>query len=158
MATGDPKYIPCYRSGLLLDVYRRHFTLGGMIRGRITGGGYLTDEKIEEMADSFYNCTACRRCALECPLGLDHGLITHLGRYILREIGVVPRALVVSVRAQLEGPYHNTSAVPVPALKDTLEFLEDDMLEEKSVKIVFPTDVEGSDYVFFKPVSSPSLW
>ncbi len=152
-ATGDPKDIPCYRSGLLLDVYRRHFTLGGMIRGRITGNGYLTDEKIEEMADSFYNCTACRRCALECPLGLDHGLITHLGRYILSEIGIAPKALVVSVRAQLEGPYHNTSAVPVPALKDTLEFLEDDMFEEKSVKITFPTDVEGSDYVFFAPVS-----
>ncbi len=152
-ATGDPKDIPCYRSGLLLDVYRRHFTLGGMIKGRITGGGYLTDEKIQEMAESFWNCTACRRCALECPLGLDHGLITHLGRYILSEIGIVPRALAVSVRAQLEGPFRNTSAVPVPALKDTLEFLEDDMFEEKSVRIKFPLDVEGSEYVFFAPVS-----
>lgn len=152
-ATDDPKDIPCYRSGLLLDVYRRHFTVGGMLKGRLTGGGYLTDEKIEEMAESFWNCTACRRCALECPLGLDHGLITHLGRYILSEIGIVPRALAVSVRAQLEGPFHNTSAVPVPALKDTLEFLEDDMFEAKSVKIKFPTDVENSDYVFFAPVS-----
>ncbi len=152
-ATGDEKDIPCYRSGLLLDVYRRHFTLGGMMRGRVSGHGYLTDEKIQEMADSFWNCTACRRCALECPLGLDHGLITHLGRYILSEIGIVPRALVVSTRAQLEGPFKNTSAIPVPALKDTLEFLEDEMLEEKSVKIKFPTDADGSDYVFFAAVS-----
>lgn len=152
-ATGDPKDIPCYRSGLLLDVYRRHFTLGGLLKGRISGGGYLTDEKIQEMAESFWNCTACRRCTLECPLGLDHGLVTHLGRYILSEIGIVPRALAVSVRAQLEGPFRNTSAVPVPALRDTLEFLEDDMFEAKSVKIKFPLDVEGSDYVFFAPVS-----
>lgn len=152
-ATGDPKDIPCYRSGLLLDVYRRHFTLGGMLKGRISGSGYLTDEKIQEMADSFWNCTACRRCALDCPLGLDHGLITHLGRYILSEIGIAPRALVVSTRAQLEGPFKNTSAIPVPALKDTLEFLEDDMFEEKSVKIKFPVDVDGCDYVFFPAVS-----
>ncbi len=152
-ATGDPRDIPCYRSGLLLDVYRRHFTLGGMLKGRVTGGGYLTDEKIQEMADSFWNCTACRRCVLECPLGLDHGLITHLGRYILSEIGIAPRALVVSTRAQLEGPFKNTSAIPVPALKDTLEFLEDDMFEEKFVKIKFPLDVDGSDYVFFAAVS-----
>ncbi len=123
------------------------------MRGRVSGHGYLTDEKIQEMADSFWNCTACRRCALECPLGLDHGLITHLGRYILSEIGIVPRALVVSTRAQLEGPFKNTSAIPVPALKDTLEFLEDEMLEEKSVKIKFPTDADGSDYVFFAAVS-----
>ncbi len=47
----------------------------------------------------------------------------------------------------------NTSAIPVPALKDTLEFLEDDMFEEKSVHIKFPIDVENTDYVFFPAVS-----
>ncbi len=152
-ATGDPEDIPCHRSELLLDVYRRHFTVGGLLKGRISSSGYLTDEKIQEMADSFWNCTACRRCVLECPMGVDHGLITHLGRYILSEIGIAPRALVVSTREQLEGSSRNTSAVPVPALKDTLEFLEDDMFEEKNVKIKFPMDVEDSDYVFFPAVS-----
>ena len=152
-ATGDPKDIPCYRSELLLSVYRRHFTMGGLLKGRLSGGGYLTDEKIQEMAESFWNCTACRRCSLECPSGIDHGLITHLGRYILSEIGIAPRALVVSTRVQLEGATKNTSAIPVPALKDTLEFLEDDMFEEKSVHIKFPIDVENTDYVFFPAVS-----
>jgi len=152
-ATGDPKDIPCYRSELLLSVYRRHFTMGGLLKGRLLGSGYLTDEKIQEMAESFWNCTACRRCSLECPSGIDHGLITHLGRYILSEIGIAPRALVVSTREQLEGTTGNTSAIPVPALKDTLEFLEDDMFEEKSVHIKFPIDVENTDYVFFPAVS-----
>ncbi|MCP4703065.1 MAG: (Fe-S)-binding protein, partial [candidate division Zixibacteria bacterium] len=152
-ATGDPKDIPCYRSELLLSVYRRHFTVGGMLKGRLLGCGYLTDEKIQEMAESFYNCTACRRCVLECPSGIDHGLITHLGRYILSEIGIIPRALVVSTREQLEGKSGNTSAVPVPALIDTLEFLEEDMLEEKNVEIKFPLDKENADYVFYPAVS-----
>lgn len=152
-ATGDSKDIPCYRSELLLSVYRRHFTVGGLLKGRLLGSGYLTDEKVQEMAESFWNCTACRRCTLECPAGIDHGLITHLGRYILSEIGITPRALVVSTREQLEGATKNTSAIPVPALKDTLEFLEDDMFEEKTVHIKFPMDVEGADYVFFPAVS-----
>lgn len=152
-ATGDLKDIPCHRSELLLSVYRRHFTLGGMLKGRALGTGQLTDEKIQEMAESFYNCTACRRCVNDCPSGIDHGLITHLGRYILSEIGIAPRALVVSTREQLEGDSGNTSAVPVPALMDTLEFLSDDMLEEKQVEIKFPIDVEGADYVFFPAVS-----
>ena len=152
-ATNDPEDIPCRRSELLLDVYRRHFTLGGLLKGRLSGKGYLTDEKIQEMAEGFWNCTACRRCVLECPMGVDHGLITHLGRYILSEIGIAPRALVVSTREQLEGATKNTSAIPVPALKDTLEFLEDDMFEEKSVKIKFPIDVENCEYVFFPAVS-----
>lgn len=152
-ATGNIEDIPCKRSEILLDIYRRHFTLSGFIHGRFSGEGYLNVETIQQMADSYYNCTACRRCVLECPAGIDHGLITHLGRYILSEIGIVPRALVVSTREQLQGPTKNTSAIPVPALQDTLEFLEDDMFEEKSVHIKFPLDVENAEYVFFPAVS-----
>lgn len=152
-ATGDPCDIPCQRSELLLSVYRRHFTLGGSVRGRLFDRGHLTDEKVQQMAESFWNCTACRRCTMECPAGIDHALITHLGRYILSEIGIAPRALVVSTREQLEGDSGNTSAVPVPALLDTLEFLEEDMREELGVEIKFPIDVKGSEYVFFPAVS-----
>ena len=102
-ASGNLDDIPCKRSELLLSVYRRHFTVGGMLRGRLTGDLGLTDQNVQEMAESFYNCTACRRCQIECPAGIDHGLITHLGRYILAEIGIVPRALVVSTREQITG-------------------------------------------------------
>jgi len=152
-ATGDAHDIPCYRSELLLSVYRRHFTIAGSLRGRLLGTGHLTDEKIEEMADSFWNCTACRRCTMECPSGIDHALITHLGRFILSEIGIAPRALVVSTREQLEGATANTSAIPLPALKDTLEFLEEDMKEETGIDIDFPLDVEGVEYLFTPAVS-----
>jgi Fe-S oxidoreductase len=153
LASGDLHDVPCYRSELLLKVYRQHFTAGGLLKGRILGKGFLTDDMIEEMADAFWNCTACRRCTMECPAGIDHALLTHLGRYILSEIGIAPRALVVSVREQLEGKSGNTSAIPVPALLDTLEFLEDDMREAKGVDIKFPIDVEGCDFVFFPAVS-----
>jgi Fe-S oxidoreductase len=153
LATRDPKDIPCYRSELLLSVYRRHFTMSGSFRGRLLDTGHLTDEKIQEMAESFYNCTACKRCTLECPVGIDHALITHLGRYILGEIGIAPRALVISTREQLEGATKNTSAIPVPALIDTLEFLEDEMRGEKGVEITFPRDVAGAEYIFIPAVS-----
>jgi Fe-S oxidoreductase len=117
------------------------------------GNGVLTEQDIDEMAESFYRCTACRRCSLECPMGIDHGLIVHLGRYILSEIGIVPKALQVSVREQLHGISHNTSAVPVPALIDNLEFMEEELEELKGVKIKFPVDKTDVDYVFFPAVS-----
>ncbi|MFH1862986.1 MAG: (Fe-S)-binding protein, partial [bacterium] len=153
LATRDPRDIPCNRSELLLSVYRRHFTIAGILRGRLTNDPGLTDRQLQEMADSFWNCTACRRCFLECPMGIDHGLITHLGRYILSEIGIAPRALVVSTREQLIGVSGNTSAIPVPALLDTLEFLSEDMEEEKGIDIPFPIDQEGADYLFLPAVS-----
>ncbi len=153
LATGDERDIPCARSEHLLKVYRRHFTVSGALRGRIFGDQGLTDADIETMSDTFYDCTACRRCHFECPQGIDHGLVTHLGRYILSEIGIVPRALVVSVREQLIGKTGNTSAIPVPALVDTLEFLTEDMEEEKHIDIPFPIDQENAEYLFVPAVS-----
>jgi len=152
-ATKDERDIPCYRSELLLWVYRRHFTLAGILRARVLGEPGLTDERVQEMADAFYNCTACRRCYLQCPMGIDHGLLTHLGRYILSEIGIAPRALVVSTREQLTGASGNTSAIPVPALLDGLEFLSEEMQEEKGIEIPFPMDQEGAEYLFLPAVS-----
>ena len=153
LATGDERDVPCHRSELLLSVYRRHFTVSGVLRARVLGDAGLTDDKIQEMAESFYNCTACRRCYFECPMGVDHGLITHLGRYILSEIGIVPRALAVSVREQLLGATGNTSAVPVPALIDTLEFLSEEIKDGIGVDVSFPVDRQGAEYLFLPAVS-----
>jgi Fe-S oxidoreductase len=149
----DSRDIPCYRSNLLLDVYRRHFTVGGWLKAHVGNGWSLTDELVDEMADVFYRCTACRRCTLECPLGIDHGLITRLGRYLLSLAGIAPKALQVSVREQLEGETHNTSKLPGPALVDTLEFLAEEMEESLGVKVAFPLDQPDREYAFFCAVS-----
>ncbi len=153
LVTKDPKDIPCYRTNLLLDVYKRYFTFGGWMKARFTGGLELTEEMIDEMADLFYRCTACRRCTRECPLGIDHGLITRLGRYILSMINIVPKALQVSVREQLWGETKNTSRIPKPALLDTLEFLSEEFEELVGVKLDIPVDEPDREYVFFCAVS-----
>jgi len=153
-ASGDPRDVPCYRTQMLMDVYKRHFTPAGALKSRFLGGGdELTEEKIDEMAELFYRCTACRRCRDECPFGTDHGLMTRLGRYILSEAGIAPKGLVVAVREQLDGKTGNTSAIPVPALVDTLEFLEEELEEMSGQQIKFPIDQEDAEYIFFPAVS-----
>lgn len=152
-ASGDPRDVPCYRTNLLLDVYRQYFTPAGQWRFLLAGDGALSDAKIDEMGELFYRCTACRRCYLECPLGIDHGLMTHLGRYVLSEAGIAPKGLVVSVREQLEGKTGNTSAIPFPALADNLEFLQDELQDMLGVQVPFPVDQQGAEYIFFPAVS-----
>lgn len=149
----DPLDIPCHRSHLILRVYERYFTTRGRLKARLLGGFDLTDEHIDAMAWSVYRCTACRRCQHHCPFYIDHGLMTHLMRYILGEMDITPKALVASTRAQLEGEFKNTSAVPLIAFKDTLEFLEEELEEMTGQEIKFPIDVEGAEYIFFAPVS-----
>ncbi|MEE4271681.1 MAG: (Fe-S)-binding protein [Thermoanaerobaculales bacterium] len=153
-ATGDSQDIPCHRSELLLRIYRRYFTLGGSLRARFLDSFHLNDEYIDTMAEAFYRCTACKRCLASCPMGIDHALVTHLARWVLSEIGIVPKALLVSVREQLEGETRNTSAIPKVAMLDTCEFLEEELEEiYPGAGITFPIDVEDAEYVFFPAVS-----
>ena len=151
-ATGDDRDVPCHRSEFLLRVYRRYFTRSGVWKARLTDSFTLTDDYIDEMAEAFYRCTACRRCKDSCPIGIDHGLVTHLARWLLAEVDVVPKALVVATREQLEG-VGNTSAIPPAALTDTCEFLEEEFVDLYGVEVKFPIDVEGAEYVFFPAVS-----
>ncbi|MFW6330686.1 MAG: (Fe-S)-binding protein [Gemmatimonadota bacterium] len=153
LASGDARDIPCYRTNLLLDTYRRYFTLNGWLRARLTGRFELTEALIDEMADVFYRCTVCRRCTRECPLGFDHGLVTRLGRYILSMIGIVPKALQVSVEEQLEGETRNTSKVTKKGLLDILDFLSEELSDTLGVEMRFPTDKLEREYVFFCAVS-----
>jgi len=151
--TKDPRDIPCYRTNLLIRIYKRYFTMSGHLKSKYFKDINIKDKDISELLELLYRCTACRRCMMECPLGIDHGLMTHMGRYILSEMRIMPRALQVSTRAQLEGPTHNTSAIPVPALKDTVEFLEEELEEKTGRQIKFPLDQEGCEYAFFPAVS-----
>jgi len=152
-STGEDQDIPCHRSELLFKIFRRYFTKSGILKARLFGGFTLTDEYLDELGEAVYRCTACRRCKSTCPMGVDHGLVTHLARWLLSEIDVIPKALLVATRAQLEG-VGNTSAIPVPALKDTCEFLEEEFQDIYHVDDVkFPMDVEGAEYVFFPAVS-----
>ena len=151
--TGNDQDIPCHRSELLLKIFRRYFTKSGTLKARMFGGFTLTDGYLDELAEAVYRCTACRRCKSTCPVGIDHGLLTHLARWLLAEIDVIPKALLVATREQLEG-VGNTSAIPVPALKDTCQFLEEEFQDIYGVDYIkYPFDVEGAEYVFFPAVS-----
>jgi len=53
----------------------------------------------------------------------------------------------------LIGATGNTSAIPVPALLDSLEFLTEEMHDEKQIDIPFPVDRDGAEYLFVPAVS-----
>jgi len=151
--TQDPRDIPCYRTHILLDIYQRYFTVGGWIKSFVSGNKAVDESEIDYLINSLYRCTACRRCTIECAMGIDHALITHIGRYILSEMRMPPQALQVASREQLEGKSGNTSAVPVNALLNNVEFLEEEIEEEKGLSVKFPVDKTNVDYFFVCPVS-----
>lgn len=152
LATRDPKDSPCYRTGLLLKVYRKYFQMDAG-KDSIFKKGRLQDRDIDELVESFYRCTTCKRCTQACPVGIDHALITHLGRYILSEMRIIPKPLQAAVRNQVEGGFHNIMNMSPPALADTVEFLEEDLQELTGQDIKIPMGKSGVDYIFYPPVS-----
>lgn len=149
----NPNWLPAKRSDLLRKVYKRRYTLLGRLLGKLVGAEDLSEDLIDEMYESFYRCTMCRRCALECPMGVDNSLITRIGRMCLSAAGMVPHNFKVSVDSQLRGPTRNTSAIPERAFLDTVEFLNEEMQELTGLPIEFPVNVKGAEILFVAPVS-----
>lgn len=153
LATGEDRDLPCLRTRLLLDIYRTHFTLEGQLKSLAVGGRPLRDSDLDRLAESLYRCQACRRCWLECPMGIDHGLMTHLGRYLLSEVGLVPKALQQSALTQLHSDTHSTTGLSLPALLDSIQFMERELKRLTGREIKFPLDQPGRDLIFFAPAS-----
>ena len=50
ITTGNPKDIPCYKTNLLLNVYKRYFTIGGWFESRFSLKSFeLTEDIIDEV-------------------------------------------------------------------------------------------------------------
>jgi Fe-S oxidoreductase len=79
--------------------------------------------------------------------------MTRLGRYILSEIGIVPRGLVAPVREQLTGETGNSAAIPAAALLKNLTSLEEKLQQTTGMAIPFPVDRTEAEYIFFPAAS-----
>ena len=66
---------------------------------------------------------------------------------------IIPKPLQVAVRNQVEGKFHNIMNMPLPALEDTVEFLQDDLQELTGRDIPIPIGKKNVTDVFFPPVS-----
>jgi len=150
-ASGNLEYLPARRSDLLRRIYKRYFTLWGRLLGPLAGAEDLTEERLDQMAESFYRCTLCRRCAVECPMGIDNALITRLGRVLLSQsLGIAPRILSDSVTAHRHTG--NVSKIPAKAFLDMVEFLHDDLKDTTGKEVPFPVDKEGAEMLLVLPV------
>lgn len=144
-ASGRLGDAPCYRSELLLRTYRRHFSASGWLQARLMGSAPLSDAEVDEMAREFYRCNACSRCSLHCPMGVDHGFVTHLGRYILSEMGIYPAGF----RLETPPPTPDLAYEAVNAAHDQVDRLGRELLERLGTATPLPFEQPDREYLFF---------
>jgi len=149
LGTSDPKNMPVARQDLLRQVYRRYYTPAGKYFPKLVGAKDLTKDMLDDWYKYFHQCSQCRRCSVYCPYGIDTAEVSMAAREIMATIGIGQKYC-----NEIIGKVHklgNNLGLPEPALADTLEGLEEDVLEEINVDVKFPLDVKGADILLITP-------
>ena len=149
IGTEDPKNMPVARQDLLRSVYRRYFTLAGKYLPKLVGARDLTRDVLDEWYSYFHQCSQCRRCSVYCPYGIDTAEISMAAREIMDAVGLGQKYC-----NEIIGKVHkigNNLGLPGPALVDTLEGLEEDILDETGIDVKLPVDVEGAEVLLVTP-------
>ncbi|MDH5729554.1 MAG: (Fe-S)-binding protein, partial [Gammaproteobacteria bacterium] len=149
LGTSDPKNMPVARQDLFRKVYRRYFTFAGKYFPKLVGAEDLTEEVLEDWYKYFHQCSQCRRCSVFCPYGIDTAEVSMAAREIMDHVGKGQKYC-----NEIIGKVHkigNNLGLPGPAMKATLEDLEEEMEEDYGVKIKMPIDKKGADVLLVTP-------
>jgi Fe-S oxidoreductase len=149
LGTSDPKNMPVGRQDLLRKVYRRYFTLAGKYFPKLVGAADLTREVLDEWYSYYHQCSQCRRCSVFCPYGIDTAEISMAAREILDDIGMGQKYCNEIIAKVFK--IGNNLGLPEPALADTLEGLEEDVLDDDGVEVKYPLDVKGAEVLLVTP-------
>ncbi len=126
----DPTYAPAFKGDKLRKLFKRHYDWTGQVIPWWVGAKSLyTDEELEDLKDTvFGKCTNCRRCTINCPMGVDFASFNRIARGLLVSVGVMPEGVAVVSKDQWE--LGNQMGVLKEDYVDTLEWLSDELKME----------------------------
>ncbi len=149
LGTGDKNNMPVARQDLLRSVYKRHYTLAGKYLPKLVGAEDLDEQMLDKWYTYYHQCSQCRRCSVYCPFGIDTSEVSMAARDIMQTIGKSQKYCT-----EIIGKVHklgNNLGLPAPALADTLEGLEEDLLDDINVPVKLPLDVAGAEVLLVTP-------
>ncbi len=126
----DPTYAPAYKADRLRKIFKRHYDWTGRIfPWWVKAGTVMTDEDLEELKDiAFGKCTNCRRCSVNCPMGVDFATFNRLTRGLLVAVGVMPEGVAVVSKDQWE--IGNQMGVLKEDYLGTIEWMAEELQSE----------------------------
>jgi Fe-S oxidoreductase len=146
---GDPTYAPAYKADRIRKLFKRHFDWTGRVfPWWVKAGSVYTDEDLEELKDFvFGRCTNCRRCSLNCPMGVDLATFNRMARGLLVHLGIMPEGVAVVSKDQWE--IGNQMGVLPEDYLETLEWMSEELVDEVGdPKAAIPIDKKGADIMY----------
>ena len=145
----DPSYAPAYKADQIRKIFKRNFDWTGRIfPWWVHAQDIRTDEELEKLKDIvFGKCTNCRRCSINCPMGVDFALLNRMARGLLVSVGIMPEGVAVVSKDQWE--VGNQMGVLPQDYIETLEWLSDELEEEfKDPSARIPIDKTDAEIVY----------
>ena len=151
-------YRPNFRSEVLRRIYRKYIKPFGKISAKLAGDIDLNWTTIARLAELAYRCTLCRRCASVCPIGVDNALITHeIRKLFSQELGIAPKEIHDKGTLQHLRVGSTTGMNPM-AVKDSVDFIQEEMEEITGYKVEIPWDKEGSEILLLHNAGEVLAW
>jgi Fe-S oxidoreductase len=145
----DPTYAPAYKADRVRKIFKRHFDWTGRVFPWWVGATTVsTDEDLAELKDiAFGKCTNCRRCTINCPMGVDFAVVNRMMRGLLVSVGVMPEGVAVVSKDQWE--IGNQMGVLKEEYLETLEWMSEELSGElDDPSAVIPVDAVDADVVY----------
>lgn len=152
-------YRPTYRSEVFRRIVRQYARRGGRVAAALKGESVeLNAVTIGRLAELAYRCTLCRRCAQACPVGVDNALLAReIRKLFSMEFGIAPKELhekgtVLQLRVG------SSTGMNPRAVKDNIDFLDDELSELTGTKITTPWDKPNADVLLVHNAGEVLSW
>lgn len=139
----DPKYSPAYKVMKTLgELYKRK--------------GEVDRATLEEIAEIAYgNCTACRRCSMYCPFGIDIAVMIAAVRGICFTQGLHPDGLKAAIQNYKDTG--NQMAMTTEDFVETCEWMAEET-EEEMPGLKIPIDKQGAEIMYTVNAREPKFY
>ncbi len=145
----DPTFAPAYKADQIRKLFKRHYDwTGRVIPWWVKAKSIYTDEELHELMDTvFGKCTNCRRCSINCPMGVDYATFNRMARGLLVSVGIMPEGVAVVSKDQWE--IGNQMGVLKEDYLETLDWLSGELQSELGdPSAVIPIDRLDADVVY----------
>lgn len=151
-------YRPTYRSEILRRLYFRHVRRGGLLSAWQHGALTLNWPLVARLIELAYRCNLCRRCAQACPIGADNGLVAReLRKLFSQEMGIAPKELH-EAGSMLQLTSGSSTGMTPAAVRDNLQFIDEEMSEKTGLSVETPWDVVGADVLLIHNAGEILAW
>jgi len=144
----DPTMSPVYKADQIRRIFKRHRDWTGRIvpwwvHARTPAG----DADLNRLKNIvFGTCSGCRRCTLNCPMGVDTAALIRFTRGLLADLGIVPEGVFNVSRDEWETG--NQMAVTERDYLETLGWIKEELEAELGGPVEVPVDRPDGDFMY----------